>query len=123
MGARQELAAALKTAMPTGYQIIAVPRDIDELAPKRPVIQIIRLEVEHAPNQGSLKETFQLWALTPKKDQPAAEDDLEAILFNVIRFLDKSPLVTAWKQATRALHVSGAQAYRIDLTVYTEKEY
>lgn len=123
MGARQQLADALTAKLPKTYQIIPVPRELDELSAKRPVVQVIRLEVEHAPNQGSLKETFQLWALTPKKDQPAAEDDLERVLFNVIKFLDTSPLVTAWTKATRATHVSGAQAYRIDLTVYTEKEY
>lgn len=123
MGARQQLADALKAALPTKYKIIPYPRKVDELSANQPVVIIIRDAIEHAPNQGNLKETFVLWALTPKKDQPGAEDDLDDILFSLVEFVDTSKMVATWTKATRAIYGEQAQAYRIDITVHTEKEY
>ncbi|WP_223693787.1 hypothetical protein [Leifsonia poae] len=123
MSVRSELAAALTAGLhKQRYTVIDVPRTLDELSPSRRIVQLYREEIQPNSNaMGNYKEQFVVWVLSPKKDQPAAEDDLEEGLYAVLGILDSLDWLT-WTRASRANHVTGAQAYKIDLTLFTKKE-
>lgn len=120
--ARLGLAEALESGLhKQRYTVVAQPQPLGENSVKR-VVQVVATDIELASNAlGDFKETLQVWVLTPKTVQPDAENDLEKARADVINILDSLTWV-GWNKATRAVHPSGFDAWRFDVTAYTAKE-
>lgn len=123
MGARAQLAAALKPLLPSQVKLVNVPRSLDGIETNKPVVLLYREKLAKAPNAlGDYLATFALWVITPGIDPQRAEDALDDILDDVILALDSISFVQ-WTTAERSTFGdSQAPAYRIDLTVITIKE-
>jgi hypothetical protein len=123
MGARAQLAAALKPLLPSKVKLVSIPRSLDGIESRQPVVLLYREKLEKAPNaQGDYLATFALWIITPGIDPQRAEDALDDILDDVILALDGVNFVH-WSSAERSTFGdSQAPAYKIDLTVITSKD-
>ena len=123
MGARAQLAAALKPLLPSQVKLIDIPRSLDGLEANKPVVMLYRERLAKAPNAiGDYLATFALWVITPGIDPKRAEDALDDILDDVILALDGITFVS-WTTAERSTFGDAqAPAYRIDLTVITSKD-
>lgn len=122
MTVRSDLAAALKPLLPRNVKIVDVPRGLDGIETSRPVIMLYRETVEKAPNaQGSYFNTFAVWIISPNVDPKRAEDQLDAMLDEVIPALDAIAWLN-WSKAERSTFGDNqAPAYKIDLTIITNK--
>lgn len=123
MGARAQLAAALKPLLPPQVKIVDVPRSLDGIETNKPVLLLYREKLEKAPNAiGDYLATFALWVVTPGIDPKRAEDALDNTLDDIILALDRINFVH-WTSAERSTFGDAqAPAYRIDLTVITSKD-
>lgn len=122
MSVRSELAAALKPLLPATVKIIDVPRSIDGMEAKRPVIVLFRESRAKAPNaMGDYFDTFALYVVTPGVDVRRSEDALDDTLDSVIDALDQIKWLN-WSTAERSLFgESQAPAYKITLTIVYNK--
>lgn len=123
MTIRADLADALKPLLPASIKIIRVPRGLDGIETKRPVLMLYRELVEKAPNaQGTYIHTFALWIVSPNVDPSRAEDQLDDTLDTVITALDDI-LWCNWTNAERSTFGDNqAPAYKINLTLLSTKE-
>jgi hypothetical protein len=123
MGARAQLAAALKPLLPSQVKLVDVPRSLDGVEANKPVVMLYREKLTKAPNAiGDYLATFALWIITPGIDPKRAEDALDDILDDVILAIDAIDFIQ-WSTAERSTFGdSQAPAYRIDLTVLTSKD-
>ena len=122
MSVRSELAAALKPLLPATVKIIDVPRSIDGMEAKRPVIVLFRESRAKAPNaMGDYFDTFSLYVVTPGVDVRRSEDALDDTLDSVIDALDQIKWLN-WSTAERSLFGDNqAPAYKITLTIVYNK--
>lgn len=122
MSVRSELAAALKPLLPATVKIIDVPRSIDGMEAKRPVVVLFRESREKAPNAiGDYFDTFALYVVTPGVDVRRSEDALDDTLDQVIDALDQITWLQ-WTTADRSLFGDNqAPAYKITLTIVYNK--
>ena len=122
MSVRSELAAALKPLLPATVKIIDVPRSIDGIEAKRPVIVLFRESRAKAPNaMGDYFDTFSLYVVTPGVDVRRSEDALDDTLDSVIDALDQIKWLN-WSTAERSLFGDNqAPAYKITLTIVYNK--
>ncbi len=122
MSVRSELAAALKPLLPATVKIIDVPRSIDGMEAKRPVIVLFRESRAKAPNAiGDYFDTFSLYVVTPGVDVRRSEDALDDTLDSVIDALDQIKWLN-WSTAERSLFGDNqAPAYKITLTIVYNK--
>lgn len=122
MSVRSELAAALKPLLPATVKIIDVPRSIDGMEAKRPVIVLFRESRSKAPNAiGDYFDTFALYVVTPGVDVRRSEDALDDTLDAVIDALDGVKWVQ-WTTAERSVFGDNqAPAYKITLTIVYNK--
>jgi hypothetical protein len=122
MSVRSELAAALKPLLPSTVKIIDVPRSLDGLEAKRPVVMLYRESRAKAPNAlGDYLDTFSLYVVTPGVDVTRAEDALDNTLDQVIDALDQVKWLN-WSTAERSLFGDAqAPAYKITLTIAYNK--
>lgn len=122
MSVRSELAAALKPLLPASMKIIDVPRSIDGIEAKRPVIVLYRESRAKAPNaMGDYFDTFALYVITPGVDVRRSEDALDDSLDAVVDALDAIKWVN-WSIAERSLFGDNqAPAYKITLTIAYNK--
>lgn len=122
MSVRSELAAALKPLLPATIKIIDVPRSIDGMESKRPVVLLYRETREKAPNAiGDYFDTFALYVVTPGVDVRRSEDALDDTLDQVIDALDQITWLQ-WTTAERSLFGDNqAPAYKITLTIVYNK--
>ena len=104
-------------------RVIYVPRSLDGVETNRPVLMLYRNQLAKAPNaQGQYLNTLSLWIVSTLIDPNRAEDDLDEALDAVIGAIDALSWVN-WKTAERSTFGDAqAPAYRIDLTVATNKE-
>lgn len=122
MSVRSELAAALKPLLPASMKIIDVPRSIDGIEAKRPVIVLYRESRAKAPNaMGDYFDTFALYVITPGVDVRRSEDALDDSLDAVVDALDQIKWLN-WSVAERSLFGDNqAPAYKITLTIAYNK--
>lgn len=122
MSVRSELAAALKPLLPATVKIIDVPRSIDGMEAKRPVVMLFRESRAKAPNAiGDYFDTFALYVVTPGVDTRRSEDALDDTLDAVIDALDGVKWVQ-WTTAERSVFGDNqAPAYKITLTIVYNK--
>lgn len=122
MSVRSELAAALKPLLPNTVKIIDVPRSIDGMEAKRPVVMLFRESRAKAPNAiGDYFDTFALYVVTPGVDTRRSEDALDDTLDAVIDALDGVKWVQ-WTTAERSVFGDNqAPAYKITLTIVYNK--
>jgi hypothetical protein len=123
MTVRADLSAALKPLLPARVKIVDVPRGLDGVETQRPVVMLYRERVEKAPNAlGDYFNTFALWIVSPNVDPKRSEDQLDNLLDEVIPALDELTWLN-WSSAERSTFGdSQAPAYKIELTVVTDKE-
>lgn len=123
MSVRSQLATALQPLLPANMRVIYVPRSLDGVETNRPVLMLYRNQLAKAPNaQGQYLNTLSLWIVSTLIDPNRAEDDLDEALDAVIGAIDALSWVN-WKTAERSTFGDAqAPAYRIDLTVATNKE-
>jgi len=122
MSVRSELAAALKPLLPATVKIIDVPRSIDGMEAKRPVVLLFRESRAKAPNaMGDYFDTFALYVITPGVDTRRSEDALDDTLDAVIDALDQVKWLN-WSIAERSVFGDNqAPAYKITLTIAYNK--
>lgn len=122
MSVRSELAAALKPLLPATVKIIDVPRSIDGMEAKRPVVLLFRESRAKAPNaMGDYFDTFALYVITPGVDTRRSEDALDDTLDAVIDALDQVKWLQ-WTTAERSVFGDNqAPAYKITLTIVYNK--
>ncbi len=122
MSVRSELAAALKPLLPASVKIIDVPRSIDGMEAKRPVVLLFRESRAKAPNaMGDYFDTFALYVITPGVDTRRSEDALDDTLDAVIDALDQVKWLN-WSIAERSVFGDNqAPAYKITLTIAYNK--
>lgn len=122
MSVRSELAAELKPLLPATVKIIDVPRSIDGIEAKRPVVMLYRESREKAPNgMGDYFDTFTMYVVTPGVDVTRAEDALDDTLDSVIDALDRIKWLN-WSVAERSLFGENqAPAYKITLQIAYNK--
>lgn len=122
MSVRSELAAALKPLLPTTIKIIDVPRSIDGMEAKRPVVLLFRESRAKAPNaMGDYFDTFALYVIAPGVDTRRSEDALDNALDQVIDALDQIQWLN-WSIAERSIFGDNqAPAYKITLTIAYNK--
>ncbi|RZU64605.1 hypothetical protein EV379_0908 [Microterricola gilva] len=119
---RAQLAAALRAALPGSYTVYGYPLNLGPLsAAVTAAIVVERRKVEPAPNQGSARETFWIWVITDQLDEEKAEDTLDTALTTVLDALLPLTWCTA-PDATRDRYDEQKHAYRIEITVNTNKE-
>lgn len=122
MSVRSELAAELKPLLPASVKIIDVPRSIDGMEAKRPVVLLFRESRAKAPNAiGDYFDTFALYVITPGVDTRRSEDALDDTLDAVIDALDQVKWIN-WSIAERSVFGDNqAPAYKITLTIAYNK--
>jgi hypothetical protein len=122
MSVRSELADALKPLLPTSVKIIDVPRSIDGMEAKRPVVLLYRESRAKAPNaMGDYFDTFAMYVITPGIDTRRSEDALDDTLDAVVSALDAIKWVQ-WASAERSVFGDNqAPAYKITLTIAYNK--
>jgi hypothetical protein len=122
MSVRSELADALKPLLPATVKIIDVPRSIDGIEAKRPVVMLYRESRAKAPNAiGDYFDTFSMYVVTPGVDVRRSEDALDDTLDSVIDALDQIKWLN-WSVAERSLFGENqAPAYKITLQIAYNK--
>ena len=122
MSVRSELAAELKPLLPATVKIIDVPRSIDGIEAKRPVVMLYRESRAKAPNSiGDYFDTFAMYVVTPGIDTRRSEDQLDDTLDEVLAALDQIKWVN-WSTAERSVFGDNqAPAYKITLTIVYNK--
>lgn len=122
MSVRSELAALLKPLLPASIKIIDVPRSIDGIEAKRPVVLLYRESRAKAPNAlGDYIDTFSMYVVTPGVDVRRSEDALDDTLDQVIAALDTITWLN-WSTAERSIFGDNqAPAYKITLTIAYNK--
>lgn len=118
---RSQLATELKALLPTTVKIVDVPRGLDGIEAKRPVVMLYRTSVQKAPNGiGTLFNTFSLWIVSPNVDPKRSEDQLDEMLDTVLTAL----LSISWLKWTQAVRSTfgdqQAPAYEITLEVISK---
>ncbi len=122
MSVRSELAAALQPLLPAAIKIVDVPRSLDGVEAKRPVVLLYRESRAKAPNAlGDYFDTFSLYVIVPGVDVRKVEDVLDNTLDQVIDALDQVKWLN-WQTAERSLFGDAqAPAYKITLTIAYNK--
>ena len=122
MSVRSELANELKPLLPATVKIIDVPRSIDGIEAKRPVVMLYRESRAKAPNSiGDYLDTFTMYVVTPGIDTRRSEDQLDDTLDEVLAALDQIKWLN-WSVADRAVFgEQQAPAYKITLTIVYNK--
>jgi hypothetical protein len=121
--ARAQLAEALAPLLPA-YSIIPDPRSIATLDDTlKGTVQIVRAKFSPLPAapQASYLEQMHVWVITHLKEQPDAEDDLDALVLEVTDALQALSRA-GWDDAQRLTHIENHHAYRITATYTTDKE-
>lgn len=115
---RSQLADALKAVLPSNVKIVDVPRGLDGIEARRPVVMLYRSNVTKAPNaQGTFFNAFSLWIVSPNVDSRRSEDQLDEMLDEVLTALVGIPWLN-WSQAVRSTFGDQqAPAYEITVTV------
>jgi hypothetical protein len=119
MNARQGLADALAKKLGRKYKVIPKPREMDALEAGRPVVMVIRTDVQPAANaQGSYLNEIAVWVIDPSiEDEDALDDALDATILAI----DDYPFVI-WTKAERSTYGELYPAYRIATTALSQKE-
>lgn len=122
MGSRSDLADALKPLLPAAYKIVDVPRSLDGLEAKRPVVLLYRESREKAPNAlGDYIDTFSLYVVSPIINPVKGEDVLDDALDAVIDALDTISWLN-WTTAERSLFGDAmAPAYKVTISIAYNK--
>lgn len=104
MSARSEIAALLQGPLQTaGVRLIPYSRDID--LPETNTVMIRLDRVIPAAARGLTTYEFSLILIAAKQTAPAADDELEELLEDVLLALDKrSDAGITWSSATRATY-------------------
>lgn len=119
---RAQLAAVLKPLLPAAVKIIDVPRGVDAIESKKPVIILYRESRKKAPNAiGDYFDSFTMWVVSPFIDVRRAEDGLDNLLDDVLLALDDIGNLR-WENAERSVFgEQQAPAYKITLTIAVNK--
>lgn len=123
MTVRDDLAAALKNVLPSAIKIIDVPRGIDGIEARRPVVLLYRERMTKAPNAiGSYFNEMAVWVISPNVDPRRGETQLDETLDEVIVALDSITWLN-WSLAERSVFGDNqAPAYKITVTLIGTKE-
>lgn len=123
MSLRSDLAAALQPLLPANTKIVDVPRSLDGIEAKKPVVMLYREDVTKAPNAiGDYFNSFALWVVSPLINTIRAEDNLDDLLDEVLRALDQVSWLN-WTTAERSVFGDNqAPAYKVTLTVISTKQ-
>lgn len=120
MTARDEVVTALRAVLPAEVIVLAYARDIDP--PTKPTVMVRIDEVRpSAAPQAFRQYTFAVLVIASQTVSGPADDELDALLEDVLFAIDSSGLLT-WQQATRATFEDKFPAYQVDLLVTITKE-
>lgn len=119
MRAREYIRAGLRDAHPS-LNIIDTLQHLGEAdAEYAGRVQIIRQQIEPAPELGFYLESLDVWVVTNQTDPTVVEDDLDELTDDVTDTLRDLGGVR-WLTSTREMHPSGLHGYRIRITVKTK---
>lgn len=122
MGARAQLAVALRGVLPSTVHIVDNPTQ-DQTA-DAVLVQLVRTTVrrhEKAP-AGQWLASFDVWVVVPHLDSAdGGEDVLDDALDDVLEILDGLGWLL-WEQAERTTYGDGRAAYKITATLTTKVE-
>lgn len=123
MGARAQLVAALTEMLPDSWDVLDAAKSITAPDPTVPaVVAVQRLTIAPAPAAlAGYVETYNIWLIEPSFDMDFVDDNLDEHLEAIFTVLD--PVVwLVWNVATRDLYDETYHAYRIEVTINTEKD-
>lgn len=118
MSARSELAATLRTALPT-WQVTGYPTVPDAVT--RPTVMVWTQSMVPAEqiNRDRLVVTLTLWVLTGRQDPATADDELDARLEDVLAVLHPLKWL-AWTDAERGVLAETFHGYQITATAVVQ---
>lgn len=122
MSIRSDFATALKGILPSSIRIIDIPKSLDGLEANRPVVMLYREQMTKAVNaQGTYLNQFAVWIVTQYVDPARSEDSLDSVLDQVIDAIDDLDWMN-WSVAERSTFGDQqAPAYKITVTVISNK--
>lgn len=116
MSARSELKALLTApgALPADVALLDYASQIDP--PARSTVMVRLDEVRPHPVEGIRTYAFTLILLAAKVATGPADDELEALLEDVLLAISK-PSGLAWEKAARGVYAESTPAFEVPLTV------
>lgn len=120
--ARKQLASVLRAALTRRYRVLDAPVEVDALEARKPVVQVIRTELEPGTRIGERLNTFAVWLIQPR--QIESEDALDNDLDELLAAIDSDGRLL-WTRAERSTFVRGDDgsdtypAYRLTITLAT----
>ena len=123
MSARSELAALLTANLLPASQYVVMPyaREVDP--PAKSTVMVRTDSAKPGPAIGLTTYGFALVLIAAKTEAGAGDDELDALLEDVIFALDQlSPAGITWSQATRATYQESNPAYEVAVEVTVKKE-
>lgn len=123
MTARDEVVALLQAVLPDDINVMPYARSIDSITASTVMVAIDEITPGPVP-QAAWEMTFALYCLTPMTTAGPADDELDALVLDVLFAMESSaiPNTVRWTKATRATWEEQYPAYRVDITVLANKE-
>jgi hypothetical protein len=111
MSVRTELAALLKTALPT-FRVVGYPTSPDAIT--RPTVLLWQTKVVRLPAapEGAWLVDLDLWVVVGTEDPATCDDDLDTALELVVEAIDPMPAII-WDTAERLTLLDKWQGYKI----------
>lgn len=121
--ARDEVVALLTAALPVGITVMPYSRSVDSISGDTVMVRIDEVTPSPIPN-AQRQYTFALLLLVPQTTAGSADDELDAVLEDVLFALESSniPNGVVWTKATRATFEDKFPAYQVDLVAHITKE-
>ena len=120
MGTRNQLELAIAGTL-ANVKIVDSPRAFADVeAHIIGILQFVRVSIKPASNSmGQAIEDFELWVIEPGTDPDEIENDLDALLDDVLATINPLPWLV-WESAIRETHITNRSAYKITLTIITD---
>lgn len=104
-------------ALTPEHQLVAYSRD---LTPTRTTVMVRVDEVAPTPDRMLRQYRAALLLLTPRTDPAGpADDELDALLEDVLHALDRAVAGIVWESARRVVYADVLPAYEVTITVHT----
>lgn len=122
MTARTALTAQLATYLPAGIDVVPYARAIDP--PSRSTVMLRLDKVLPPAAQGHNRAEYALVLIAAKTTAGPGDDELEALLEDVLFALDRmsDAMAVTWTEANRATYNETNPAFEVLTTVTTSKE-
>lgn len=121
--ARDEMVGLLQALLPSDIDVMPYAKNVDAIARSTVMVRIDEVTPSNMP-QALRQYVFALLLLTPLTTAGPADDELDALLEDVLLALESSvnDNRAIWSKATRATYEDKFPAYQVDVVVHTKKE-